>query len=68
MMRGRQKFLRESTNHKREILTIWTLLKTTNLWSSKGIVKKINSQITEWEKIFTIHIFGKKKIQSTSTT
>ena len=49
--------------HKKEILTNWTLSKSTNPCSSKDIVKEINWQFTEWEKN-SLYIFGKRHIQS----
>lgn len=61
-MKGRQRFLRldrESTNHKREILVNWTLLKSKYLCRSKDTIKKISRQSEEWEKIFITHIFAK---------
>lgn len=44
-----------STNHKRKKLKI-RLYKIRNFGSSKNIIKEVKRQVTDGEKIITIHI------------
>ena len=48
----------ENINNKRKIDKL-DFIKIKNFCSSKNTNKKVNTQATDWEKIFIIHIFNK---------